>query len=94
MKTFSQYIAESKIKSAKRLEVDPYYGRTNARGGKSGGPTVYGVDHKDTTVWFKTKGDAKKFVDWAGRKNWDGNADLEMVMMKDGIEIKPTVSGH
>jgi hypothetical protein len=94
MKTFNQYIAETKIKTAKMLEVEPRYGRTQARGGKSGGPTVFGVDHKDTTVWFHRRKDAKAFIDWKGRKAWDGNSDLEMSMVKDGIDIKPTVSGH
>lgn len=94
MKSFSRFISEASIKTAKRLEVDPYYGRTNARGGKSGGPTVYGVDHKGSTVWFQRRADAKKFVDWRGRKEWDGNADLGMIMYKDGLDIKPPVSGH
>ena len=96
MKDFFRFreLSESKIKSAKMLDVDPYYGKGNARGGKGGGPAVFGVDHKKSTVWFKTKADAKKFVDWKGRTGWDGNADLVMVMSKDGVDIKPTVSGH
>jgi hypothetical protein len=94
MKKFNQYITETKIKTAKMLEVDPYYGKANARGGKSGGPTVFGVDHKKSTVWFHRKKDAKAFVDWKGRRSWDGNADLVLSMSKDGIDIKSTVSGH
>ena len=34
------------IKKDKMTAVDPYYGKSNARGGKGGGPNVFGVDHK------------------------------------------------
>ena len=94
MKTFKEFVCET-IKREKMTTVDPYYGRTNSRGAKSGGPTVFGVDHKDTTVWFSKRKDAVAFEKWAKTSNWDGNSDLAHVMYKDGIEVTGKIgSGH
>lgn len=94
MKTFNQFISET-IKREKRGVVDPYYVRSSARAGKGGGPTVFGVDHKGTTVWFSKRKDAVEFEKWVKTSGWDGNADLGMSMYKDGIEITgKIVSGH
>lgn len=83
------------IKKDKMTAVDPYYGKTNARGGKSGGPTVFGVDHKKTTVWFTKRKDAVEFEKWVKTAKWDGNSDLALSMSKDGINITGKIpSGH
>lgn len=94
MKSFKQHIQETTIKRSLMLKVDPYYGQGQARGGKRN-PPVFGVDHKGDTVWFTKKKDAQLFIDWPGRRTWDGNADLDGSMLKDGIDIKgKIVSGH
>lgn len=94
MISFKQYIEETTIKRGLMKQVDPYYGGTQARGGRRN-PTVFGVDHKKDTVWFTKKKDAQLFIDWKGRRDWDGNADLDGSMMRDDVHITgKIVSGH
>ena len=94
MKNFKYFFNEA-IKRDKMTAVDPYYGKSSARGGKSGGPPVFGVDHKKTTVWFTKRKDAVAFEKWRKTANWDGNADLAFSMSKDGIRLTGKIpSGH
>jgi len=94
MKNFKDFVNEA-IKRDKMTAVDPYYGKSNARGGKGGGPTVFGVDHKKTTVWFTKRKDAVTFEKWRKTANWDGNSDLALSMSKDGIRLTGKIpSGH